>query len=212
MKATYGNNTQNVELALVGVWDTVGALGIPNDLFEGLDSSIYGFLDTSLHPDVKAAVHALSIDERRSEFAPTLWTPNGSSTLEQVWFSGVHADVGGGYAETGLSDIALSWMIQKARGFGVQFDPGAYATYTSVEAKHSLDQLHTSWSLLWGFPKWRDVAATSDLADSVGIRIANLTDYRPSDLQITGNSLNSTYQTEYVVTSGPTPLTSALST
>ena len=60
-----GNGNNNVEIAAVGVWDTVGSLGIPGGLFEGFDDQIYGFLDTSLHPDVKAAWHALSIDERR---------------------------------------------------------------------------------------------------------------------------------------------------
>lgn len=98
----YGNNDINVEIAMVGVWDTVGALGIPGDVFAGLDGDICGFLETNLHPDVKAAYHAVSIDERRPEFVPTLWNPDSvapGNKLEQIWFAGVHADVGGGYAD-----------------------------------------------------------------------------------------------------------------
>jgi uncharacterized protein (DUF2235 family) len=86
-----------------------------------VDSLIYGFLDTTLHPDVLNAYQALAIDERRSEFPPTLWTsqPANGQTLEQIWFTGVHSDVGGGYGadpttQTALSDITLSWMMSKA--------------------------------------------------------------------------------------------------
>ena len=95
----------DTKIKMVGVWDTVGSLGIPA-LFGGVDPLLYGFLDTSLHPDVLNACQALAIDERREQFPPTLWTPPSppvaGQLLEQVWFSGVHCDVGGGYPETGL--------------------------------------------------------------------------------------------------------------
>jgi uncharacterized protein (DUF2235 family) len=200
LKEHYGNNQQNVEIAMVGVWDTVGALGIPGDLFEGLDTDLYGFLDTTLHPDVKAAYHALSIDERRAEFVPTLWTPNGSSTLEQVWFTGVHADVGGGYAESGLSDIALSWMVKKAKSKGLLFDAGAFAQTTSVEPKHALDAAHDSWTPLWGFPKSRTVPGDAVIANSVALRLANLPTYRPANVALTSAGvLAASYGSEPVV-------------
>ena len=105
----------DAKITCLGVWDTVGSLGIPVDPL-GLDSKEYGFLDTNLHPDVLNAFHAVSIDERRREFPPTLWTApfaNGQ-TVEQVWFAGVHCDVGGGYNETGLSSVTLNWMLRKA--------------------------------------------------------------------------------------------------
>jgi uncharacterized protein (DUF2235 family) len=84
-------------IRMVGVWDSVGSLGIPA-IFGGVDENKYGFLDTALHPDVKAAYQCLAIDEVRAQFPATLWTsaPVTGQTLEQVWFSGCHGDVGGG--------------------------------------------------------------------------------------------------------------------
>lgn len=127
----------------VGVWDTVGSLGIPRgvipflDKFDkAIDEKLYAFLDTDLNPRVEAAYHAVAIDERRKPFVPTLWTdPKGvpprvnvaGSTVEQTWFVGAHSNVGGGYADSGLSDIALKWMIERATRNGLQFDPAALA-------------------------------------------------------------------------------------
>jgi hypothetical protein len=113
----------------VGVWDTVGALGIP--LSPPLSWIAYGlwrnqFHDTSLSSTVRNAYHAVAIDEQRASFAPTLWTVPAQGTLnasvEQAWFPGVHADVGGGYREIGLSDGALDWMLQKATTANAEFD------------------------------------------------------------------------------------------
>nr|MDQ3283595.1 DUF2235 domain-containing protein [Acidobacteriota bacterium] len=69
-----------------------------------------------LSSSVRYACHALAIDERRGPFRPTLWDyePGAESKLEQVWFAGVHSDIGGGYEQAGLSDIALQWMLDKA--------------------------------------------------------------------------------------------------
>src|SRR5579862_783569 len=88
----------DAKIRMIGVWDTVGSLGIPS-LVGAVDPIAYGFLDTSLHPDVLNAYQALAIDERRREFPPTLWTsaPLAGQTIEQVWFIGVHCDVGGSY-------------------------------------------------------------------------------------------------------------------
>lgn len=108
----------------IGVWDTVGALGVPGldgsfRIFKGLD---WQFHDVSLSSRVKNAFHALAIHEHRMEFTPTLWEKKADAPadqrLEQVWFSGVHADVGGGYPQAGLSDITLRWMIDKAERYG----------------------------------------------------------------------------------------------
>jgi uncharacterized protein (DUF2235 family) len=98
----------------IGVWDTVGALGIPVGLFDTFNHHKYGFHDMRLSARVKNAFHALAIDERRKPFAPTLWEQPkadlGTNWLEQAWFSGVHSNVGGGYADSGLSDTAFMWM------------------------------------------------------------------------------------------------------
>src|SRR5271170_4167060 len=121
------------KLAMVGVWDTVGSLGIPA-IFGGVSPLIYGFLDTGLHPNILHAYHALAIDERRSEFPATLWTTSApGQTLEQVWFCGVHSDVGGSYPDdpdgTALSDLTLGWIMSKASALGLELDPSVQAKY-----------------------------------------------------------------------------------
>lgn len=188
LQANYGNGIGgaggNVEIACVGVWDTVGSLGIPGDLFQGLNTQIYGFLDTSLHPDVKAAFHAISIDERRFEFPATLWDPPPApgQTIEQVWFAGNHGDVGGGWPETGLSDLTLGWMMARAQARGLLIDPTVFQTYTTLDPKHALDQAHDAWSPLWGFPTNRTPPAGSVFSPTVAVRWNNDTSYRPTNL------------------------------
>lgn len=111
---------QDVTIEVIGVWDTVGALGIPIGLFSALDHLLFRFHDTSLHPNVRFGYHALAIDEQRESFAPALW--DAREGIEQVWFAGVHADIGGGYHETGLSDLGLAWMLKKLQAHGILFD------------------------------------------------------------------------------------------
>ena len=141
----------------VGVWDTVGALGIPdgvvpflNKFDKALDQRLYGFLDTDLSPRVEAAYHAVAIDEHRKPFLPTLWTdPRNApprvnvagSKVEQVWFVGAHSNVGGGYADTGLSDIALKWMIARATNNGLKFEQAALAAIRPVPLAKRRDSL-----------------------------------------------------------------------
>jgi uncharacterized protein (DUF2235 family) len=194
----------DAKLAMVGVWDTVGSLGIPA-LVGGVDPLLCGFLDTTLHPDVLNAYQALAVDERRPEFPPTLWTcPNASQTLEQVWFCGVHCDVGGGYADdangTALSDLTLGWMMEKAAALGLTIDPGVQAKYAlPTDPKFSMDQLHDSWSVVWGFPRSRTVAASSVLASSVGVRCRYDASYKPENLSISNGVLSPQYGVESVV-------------
>lgn len=124
------------EIYFIGVWDTVGALGIPTRMdLPGWDwvmkhfkesEELWGFHDTQLSSHVKFAYQALAIDELREPFQPTLWTQGGTGgqTLEQVWFAGGHGDVGGGSQDPSLSDIALLWMLEKARACGLKLKPG----------------------------------------------------------------------------------------
>ncbi|MET1028054.1 MAG: DUF2235 domain-containing protein [Dongiaceae bacterium] len=108
----------------LGVWDTVGALGVPTNILGAIVNKQYGFHDTSPSRIVKHGCHALAIDEERDEFVPTLWTgqePPGGK-IEQVWFAGVHSDVGGGYVDRALADIPLAWMAQKAGEEGLAMD------------------------------------------------------------------------------------------
>lgn len=109
----------------IGVWDTVGALGIPDDmaLLNLLDSvDKHSFHDTNLSNAVVNARHAVAMDEHRQSFTPTLWTNVGNRAgVKQVWFPGVHSDVGGGYGQVGLSDGALKWMIEEAGALNLKF-------------------------------------------------------------------------------------------
>ena len=130
----------DAKIRMIGVWDTVGSLGIPA-IVGSVDPILFGFLDTGLHVDVLNAYQALAIDERRVEFPPTVWTssPAPGQTMEQVWFAGFHNDVGGGCAETGLSDIALSWMMNRAKALGLEFADQAWSRYGVLDPKHALD-------------------------------------------------------------------------
>jgi uncharacterized protein (DUF2235 family) len=120
-----------VPIHFIGVWDTVGALGIPDDLalLNLLDRpENWRFHDTHLDPSVHHARQALAIDEQRASFAPTLWTDPGTrrpypndERVKQLWFPGVHCDVGGGYYECELSDVALKWMFDEAEDEGLGF-------------------------------------------------------------------------------------------
>ena len=205
------------KITMVGVWDTVGSLGIPA-LFGGVSSLIYGFLDTSLHPDVLNAYHALAIDERRSEFPPTLWTlpaqPTQGQTVEQVWFTGTHCDVGGSYPDdpdgTALADISLAWMMSKASALGLQFVAEVGSKYAiPIDAKYALDSKHESWNPLWAFPKRRSIAANSTIADSVFLRAEHDNTYRPENLSFTDGKLAADYQKALAVTQAAAALKAA---
>jgi len=115
-----------------GVWDTVGALGVPFGKIPVVSRSNYQFLDTDLMINDTHAYHAMAIDEHREAFAPTLWTrtvrqgvdaypDRDLAHVEQRWFLGAHCDVGGGYADGLLSQIPLNWLLGKARLHGLQF-------------------------------------------------------------------------------------------
>lgn len=110
------------EVKFVGVWDTVGALGIPFS-FLGLLDRKDEFYDTKIGANVRIARHAMAIDELRSDFEPTIWNPRENLDLRQVWFAGAHADIGGGYKPdtdgASLSDIALDWMLREAGAAGL---------------------------------------------------------------------------------------------
>ena len=121
------NSWHPVPIKLIGVWDTVGALGIPLSIFHRLNDERYGFHDTRLSSSVENAFHALAVDEHRREYEATLWNPAEKfpNHLEQRWFIGAHSDVGGGSRKIQFSDLALRWMIDKARleGDGLEIDP-----------------------------------------------------------------------------------------
>lgn len=124
----------DLKIKFVGVWDTVSALGFSQDFSlllkwifstaEKISNMIpwlaHDFYDYELNNSIENAYHALSIDDERTTFHPLVWNEkNFTGHVEQVWFAGVHSNVGGGYPRTGLSDVALQWMQSKAQAHGL---------------------------------------------------------------------------------------------
>lgn len=121
----------SLRIEMIAAWDTVDALGLPIPGLRSLTSPRLRFSDVRLGTHVANAFHAVAIDEIRSAFLPRLWSndPSLEQRIEQVWFSGVHADCGGGYPESGLADLSLNWMLRRAVECGLGFD----AAYESRE-------------------------------------------------------------------------------
>jgi uncharacterized protein (DUF2235 family) len=138
----------------IGVWDTVRALGVPGS--SGLVFWRHDFHDATLNPHVPYARQALSIDESRQIFAPEIWdeseeTAEGKARgrIKQVWFPGVHSDIGGGYRETGLSDLSLEWMVHEA----TTVEHPLIVDRTKLRLKPSHDGIQhderTGWGRAW---------------------------------------------------------------
>ncbi len=139
---------KGIKVEAVAVWDTVGALGIPDFEFEDNRAEIrdaFAFADNALNPNVKRGFHALALDELRLLFTPTLWDKRDG--IKQYLFAGAHADVGGGYKEQGLSDGVLKWMIDELgdASVGVKFMDSALMIKGNVGAV-----AHKEWDKLVG--------------------------------------------------------------
>ncbi len=175
-----------IGIRFIGVWDTVGALGIPLAGLRGLSRRDYTFHDTALSGTVELAYHALALDEHREPFVPTLWMekkkPN--QTIEQVWFPGVHSDVGGGYPETALSDITLDWMMGKARDAGLSLDAPAMAAHPiSPRATGTMHDSRTSfYRLMRGVARPIDTSGNQFVHPSAIKRWDADPDYCPKNL------------------------------
>ena len=119
-------HANSCSVKFVGVWDTVGAMGIPMS-FLGMFENKDEFYDTKLGPNVEVARHALALNERRVDFQPTVWLPREGVDMQQVWFVGCHSDVGGSHAPDSdagevLSAIPLKWMIKHAAQSGLDVE------------------------------------------------------------------------------------------
>jgi uncharacterized protein (DUF2235 family) len=137
-----------VDIDFLGVWDTVGSLGIPvgGIRIPGF-SSFYQFHDTDLSNHVVRAYHAIAANEYRAPYAPTLWTRTDPSSprpadrpVEQRWFIGAHSDVGGGYRDGCLHTLPARWLQQRAQAAGLRFDPDI-----AVGEDYDVCQPHSSY-------------------------------------------------------------------
>ncbi|WP_170326738.1 DUF2235 domain-containing protein [Ruegeria arenilitoris] len=115
---------RSIDVEFLGVWDTVSALGIPVRGLSWLTVNYDDFFETNLTENVSHAYQALAIHEMRQPYKPVLWTRKAkpNQVLEQVWFAGAHANIGGGYTKTGLSSHSLDWMAYKAYAAGLRLD------------------------------------------------------------------------------------------
>jgi hypothetical protein len=120
-----GLSRLEIPIKVVGVWDTVGSLGTPRVGWltrvglQSQESKEMAFYDTKLSNCIENAFQALALDEKRSAFSPAVWEkPEGNkTTLRQVWFPGVHSNVGGGYDDQQLANITLAWMMSQCEPF-----------------------------------------------------------------------------------------------
>jgi uncharacterized protein (DUF2235 family) len=140
-------------IRFLGLWDTVAAYGLPVDeMTRGFSQWIWPLEIPShtLRPEVKRACHALALDDERTTFHPVLWNERDQHSntrytkderISQVWFAGMHANVGGGYPDDSLAKISLYWIMEEARACGLTFkqppdaDPNAIAQTKSAADK-----------------------------------------------------------------------------
>lgn len=144
-----------VKVRFIGVYDTVGALGVPLPRAAKVNEPIVGFHDTTLGDLVEHAVQALAVDERRGPYVPSLWTQAvdaallAGQTVLQVWFPGVHSDVGGGYHDKGIGDITWDFMMRQASRRGLVIDdtqPTPAVTVAPLPAQH--ESFDAAWKVL----------------------------------------------------------------
>jgi hypothetical protein len=178
----------------VGVWDTVGALGIPQyNSGQALDG--FKFADTSLSAKVRNGFHAVALDEQRVVFTPTLW--DSAPNITQDLFPGAHADVGGGYPskniESGLSDCAFKWMKDHLASVGVLFsDPPPFMIAPDPRGVAHKPWLDSPWNLAVfptgprvfpkGFPQNAAIAARMSAPRVIDNPGNTPRPYRPSNL------------------------------
>jgi uncharacterized protein (DUF2235 family) len=167
--------SRRIPIQMIGVWDTVGSLGIPWTQAHLIGRGHFFFHNTNLSKLFEHAFHAMAIDENRSPYKPTLWTqyipaggppkpPPERTKVEQRWFVGAHCNVGGGYTRDELAQLPLAWLQSKARECGLAFRAGVglhgdeilYAPRDSYA-----EFLHGCWRVLnLGRRFWRSIDST----------------------------------------------------
>jgi uncharacterized protein (DUF2235 family) len=160
------NRLFDISIEMLGVWDTVKTTPDPD------------FNDNKIPECVVAGYHAMAIDEKRKFFPVLKWNKNNRVT--QTWFCGVHADVGGGYKEAGLSDIPLEWMVTHAYAHGLRVKASAMKKLK----KDPVGVMHDSYQGIWKpfGTKVRSIAKTASVHGSVKERVEKLDAYKPGNL------------------------------
>ena len=152
----FGSYPHPIGIEFIGVWDTVGAVGMPIDWLKPLVNWICPRKFDELTPGalVIRACHALAIDDERRTFHPELWNEAGAreGQIDQVWFAGVHSNVGGGYPKHGMSLMTLDWMMNEAEKCGLRFIQAAREYVRAQRDVHS--KLYDSRSGLAVYYRW----------------------------------------------------------
>ena len=161
----------DISVEMVGVWDTVKT------------TTDEDYKDNKLPGCVVKGYHAIAIDEKRKFFPVLKW--NAEARVTQTWFPGVHSDVGGGYDESGLSDIALKWMIDRAYEHGAKFKAKAVRKLN----QDPCGKMHDSCSGVWKKfgVRVRAITKTAKVHSVTQERVQKLADYNPSNLPETPN-------------------------
>ncbi len=152
--------SQPAKVKVVGVWDTVGSVGFKSGDIQGISRSTFDYLQTGLRVHIENGYHALAIDEHRNDFAPTLWSvrrpkdpnavvakPRLIENVEQRWFVGAHANVGGGYETDLLAQAPLRWLMKKAEMHGLSFRSNVDDDGDSLTAKIAASYETFGWGL-----------------------------------------------------------------
>lgn len=198
----YADNHRPI-INMIGVWDTVGALGVPTPGLRQLSKSLVSFFDTEISPLVRHAYHALALDEKRGPFEPSIWTGDlaANQHVEQCWFAGVHSDVGGGYDDHRVSDISLVWMVDNASKLGLEFDtqdPIWHATVSpdaTAPLHDSYGMAHKIFGKMVASPRVRQLETEPGTGhvmrvhDSVFSRM-QASHYQPQSLKLQPDHLN----------------------
>lgn len=185
----------DLRIRYLGVWDTVGQLGIPRVLpvSIGLNRQ-YEFHDTALSRAVSFARHAVALDERRAAFAPSLWSnvdafnvAGAPPRVAQLWFPGDHGGVGGGGAQRGLSNCALMWVLEGAEQAGLKLgrEPGSVLSAALAEIDPIGAPLRDDGPSVLGLMgrRWRrGPARFDDIHEAACLRWAANPRYRPAPL------------------------------
>jgi uncharacterized protein (DUF2235 family) len=189
-----------LRIKFIGVWDTVGALGIPSRWFQWYNNTKYQFHDTKLSSITDYAYHALAIDEKRKNFTPTLWEKSDKvlsgevlQVMQQVWFPGVHSNVGGGYPDQGLSDVTLAWMVNNAKKAGLGFEKKYLEDHLKPNVAGTLyNSKNFPFSLLPDYlrPVCKNPLANEAVSAAARERMKLVNNYNPENLRALDANLN----------------------
>lgn len=194
--------SQTISIHFLGVWDTVGALGVPGTMLS--ERGTYSWHDTKLSKIVERAYQAIALDEHRAVYNTVPWTSiDGQKkpaqlAVEQRWFIGAHANVGGGYANDLLADIPLAWMQQQALAAGLALtatepDEFAWLTPPTDSYRQFMSGFYAGYRRLFyggngrvDRPLYKDTAGNLSVGvtvdPSVWQRWHQVSDYRPNSL------------------------------